>query len=202
MRSRIACIVEGHSETRSVPILIRRIAAAVSVSEPQIPSPIRIPRTKLVKPGELERAVEFCGRKVAPHGGIVILIDAEDDCPRDLAPQLLERAKTARSDLGVTVVMATREFESWFLASIESLRGQRGVTALATRPAEPELIRGAKEWLARSPQGDRSYSETTDQPALASLFDMEAAAAVSRSFRKFRKDVEDLLRELAAASAP
>jgi len=42
MRARIGCIVEGHGETESVPILVRRIAHQFDFSfHVDIPHPIR-----------------------------------------------------------------------------------------------------------------------------------------------------------------
>lgn len=83
----------------------------------EIPNPIRIQRSKLKVAGELEKAVHLAARKVAPERRILILMDADDDCPATLAPALLERARAARGDLAVGVVFATREFESWFVAA-------------------------------------------------------------------------------------
>ena len=68
--------------------------------------------------------------------------------------------------------MAYREYEAWFLASIESLRGQRGIRQDAQSHPAPEEPRGAKGQLeARLEQG-RSYSETADQAALSATFDL------------------------------
>jgi hypothetical protein len=49
------------------------------------------------------------------------------------------------------------------------------------------------------PRGLR-YSETLDQPALAAVFDLEAARQRCPSFHKFCRDVERLLTELAQAT--
>src|SRR5438045_2049103 len=124
-RVSIACIVEGYGEVEAAPILLRRI---VQDLDPTllllIPSPpIRIPPDKLVKANELERAVELAARKNNPPGAVLILIDADEDCPAVLAPQLLARARKQRSDPPLAVVLAKREYEAWFLAAAVSLRG-------------------------------------------------------------------------------
>ena len=147
---RIACIVEGDGEVEAVPILVRRIAARVDSSLwVQMKRPVRITRSLLVRPGELERATELAARQVDGQGGILVLIDSDDDCPAVLAPQLLDRAHKARSDLPIGVVLAKREYEGWFLASAESLRGKRGLPDDLSPPPDPESIRGAKEWMSR-----------------------------------------------------
>ena len=43
------------------------------------------------------------------------------------------------------VFLAKKEFEAWFLAAAESLRGQQGLPLDLTSPHYPENIRGAKE---------------------------------------------------------
>jgi hypothetical protein len=198
---RLGCIVEGHGETKALPILLRRIAFETC---PEcglaIPHPIRVPRSKLLKAGELERHVELAAEKVAPNGAVIVLLDADDDCPAQLAPELLNRARAARPDVPLCVVLARREFESWFLAAASSLGGHRGLPAGLEPPANAELIRGAKEWLGERMAVGR-YSETVDQPALTQSFDL-AAARTSPSFDKFYREVSQLLNLLRTTGEP
>ncbi len=187
-------IVEGHGEVTAVPILIRRIVAqyAPDVYVP-VGQPIREKRTRLIQQGGVERTVELAARQTTPADGILILLDADDDCPRELAEQLLSRAQAARPDRAIRVVAANREYEAWFLAAARSLRGDRGLAADLEPPADPESIRGAKEWLESRATQEFSYKATIDQPALTARFDLEQAHA-ARSFRKFVKDVLALAR--------
>ncbi len=84
----IACIVEGHGEVEAVPILIRRIVERIDPSLfVRIQRPLRITRSQLLRPRELERAIELAARQVGPQGGILVLIDSDDDCPAELGPQ-------------------------------------------------------------------------------------------------------------------
>ena len=125
MTVKIGCIVEGESEVETVPLLIRRIAADLYPELPiVVPPPIRRPRNKVVKENELERAVEFVARQIGGQGAIFIILDSDDDCPAELGPALIHRASQAHSDLFIAVVIAKNEFEAWFLAAAESLRGQ------------------------------------------------------------------------------
>ncbi|MCI0536882.1 MAG: DUF4276 family protein [Verrucomicrobiales bacterium] len=190
---RIASIVEGHGECEAVPILVRRIAHALDPSLAPVVHPvIRVPASRLVKHGEIERSVELAARKNAGQGGILVLLDCDDGCPAEDGPALLQRAVKARSDLLVSVVFAKREFEAWFLAAAESLRGQRGLPGDLTGPTDPETIRGAKEWLeARMPRG-QSYAEASDEPALTAIFDMNAARRAD-SFDKCYREIVRLL---------
>lgn len=193
----IAAIVEGHAEVESVPVLLRRFLAASEAWQVGI-TLFRVKRYQVVKDGQLERYVELARRKGAR--AILVVLDADDDCPKELAPNLLERARQAAgSDVLCSVVLPTRELESWFLASIESLRGQRGIREDVLPPGDPESIRDAKGWLTQAMR-ERTYVETDDQPALAELFEFEQAASRCRSFRKFEKDVRGMLLELVGGA--
>ena len=122
-----------------------------------------------------------------------MLLDAEKDCPANLAPQLVLRAGDARSDIRSKVVLAKAEYESWFLAAARSVAGRREIDPLSTPPQDPESIRDAKGWLsARMPPG-RSYRPTLDQAALTAVFDLEAARAAP-SFNKLWRDVASLFK--------
>lgn len=184
-------IVEGHGEVQAAPILVRRIASWVDFSDSlAIAPPLRVHRDKVVKDGELERAIEFVARKVGPAGAILLLIDADDDCAASLGPRLLQRARAARSDTSIGVVVAVSEFEAWFLAAAESLRGARTLPENLTPPPEPETIRHPKAWLdARMRDG---YSETIDQPKLTATFSLDLART-ARSFDKLVREVCKLL---------
>ncbi len=200
MKVKIGCIVEGESEVETVPLLIRRIAANLYPELTIIvPSPIRRPRNKVVKENELEKAVEFVARQIGRQGVIFIILDSDDDCPAELGPALLHRALQARSDLSIAVVIAKCEFEAWFLAAAESLRGQRGLKDNIDSPNDPEAIRDAKGWLSKRMEDSRTYHETRDQPALAALFDIEQARQAD-SFDKCYRDIVWLLEELKKAN--
>ena len=191
--ARIATIVEGHGEVEAVPILLRRIAERMSPDCPvQFVRPIRVQRQRVLKAGELERAVDLAARQAGTGGCVLILLDAETDCPRELAPNLLRRAREARRDRDIRVVLAKAEYEAWFLAAADSIAGQHGIRASTEPPDDAEAVTGAKEWLrARMPPG-RSYRETLHQPALTAIFDLDAARSAP-SFDKLWRDVSELL---------
>ncbi len=196
MTVKIGCIVEGESEVATVPLLIRRIAANLYPELPiVVPPPIRRPRNKVVKENELERAVEFVARQIGGQGAIFIILDSDKDCPAELGPTLLHRASQARSDLPIAVVLAKCEFEAWFLAAAESLRGKSGLKDDINSPDDPEAIRNAKGWLSNQMEDSRTYRETRDQPTLTDSFDLEQARQAD-SFDKCYRDIVRLLEEL------
>jgi hypothetical protein len=189
----IVCIVEGHGEVEAVPILLRRLAERLAPGIMVfVPRAIRVTKSQLLREGELERAVELAARMDESVTGVLIMLDSDDDCPAELGPKLLKRATEARSDMQLAVVLAKREFESWFLAAAESLAGYRGLSAQLHAPADPEAIRGAKEWLSDHMQPGRSYGPTLDQPRYAAHMDLDKALT-SPSFQKLWREVKRLL---------
>ncbi len=107
----LICIVEGQGEVSAVSILLRRLWQELAPTlDLRIAPPIRVSRKKLVKANELERAVDFAAEKVRSPRAILVLIDADDDCPAELGPQLIARAKQARSDVPTGVVLGQRHF--------------------------------------------------------------------------------------------
>jgi hypothetical protein len=190
MKRRVACIVEGQSERESVPLLLRRIYdAAGDLSEPDVRKSdvVRVPRSRLLRAGELERLVQRLARLVGPDGAILILIDADDDPACTLAPTLLSRAKTERPDRRISVVVAVREYEAWLLASARSLRGHCNLRDDLQPPEHPEHIRDAKSWLSKRMARGR-YREVLDQPRLTARMALEEART-TRSFDKFWREI-------------
>ena len=193
---KIAVIVEGDGEVKAVPLLIRRIVSETPQSVPfEIAKPIRVRRQRILLAGELERYLDLAAARAGEHGAILILLDANGDCPAVLGPEIRERAAKARPDRRIDVVLAKREYEAWFIAAAESLSGTRGMPPDLSVPEDPESVRGAKEWLKRRTRGSSrgSYSPTTDQAALTERFDMEAARRRSPSFDKMWRAVNGLL---------
>ena len=94
------------------------------------------------------------------------------------------------------LALARREYEAWFLAAIESLRGKRRIRPDAAYAADPEAIRDAKGTLSRFMPARTPYRETTDQPALSAQFDLGLAYQRASSFRKLVRELCRILREL------
>ncbi len=96
-------IVEGHGEVKAVPVLLRRIAWEIRQRhDVEVLAPHQLPRGRMLAGDmpDLERAVELGAGKIAQTGGagaIMVLLDANDDCPAVLGPALV--AKSANCDL-------------------------------------------------------------------------------------------------------
>lgn len=199
--SRIALIFTGHGERESLPVLVRRIAATLDPGMiVSIGNRRRIAEELMRKPGELEIAVEQAARIVGNKGGILIVADCDwrDGVPCKDGPMLLERARSVRPEMPMALVLAKKEYEAWFLASAESLRGKRGLPADLTPPEDVESIRAAKEWLGNRMEHQQGYAPVTDQPALTAVFDMDMARKRSASFDKCYREIVGLLQTLKA----
>ncbi|MCY4503162.1 MAG: DUF4276 family protein [Alphaproteobacteria bacterium] len=190
---KIVSIVEGHGEVDAVPILLRRIVQRVSPTAVlDVPKPIRVKRNRILRDGELERAVALAARRAGDDGSILFLLDSNGDCPAEFGPQILRRATAARSDRAIRVVLAKMEFEAWFLAAAPSLGGRRGIDEDIARPADPEAVRDAKGWLSKCMPPGQPYRETLHQAALAATFDLDLARSAP-SFNKLWRDIESLI---------
>jgi hypothetical protein len=188
-------IVEGHGELEAAPVLLRRLLALTGSFDIGVGTPIRRTQAQMRGEQSIHAAVRLA--LLQPEcAAVLILFDGEDDCPVEVAARVRAWAHAAAGGTPCDVVVAYREYETWFLAALESLRGQRGIRADAVPPAAPESRRDAKGRLEESMLPDRSYSETHDQPALSATFDMATAFQRSRSFRKFVTTLGDLTRAL------
>jgi hypothetical protein len=188
MQTKIGCIVEGHGDVLGLPILIRRI---MQLHDPALVVTFelrRIPRSQLVRPGELERAVEAITRQIGRSTPLIVLVDADKDCPLILAQSLLRRCKAAHADVPASVVVAKCEYEAWFLAAADSLAGKGGLRVDLSAPEEPERIRGAKEWLSARMNSGTRYVETRHQPLYSQILEIDQARK-SRSFRKLEHEI-------------
>ena len=120
----------------------------------------------------------------AHRGKWLILLDADDDSPAILAKEIEQRARNLIPHRRISVVLAHREYEAWFIAAAESLNNQRGFTVSVSEIIDAETTRDAKGWI-KARMVSRSYGEMTDQPAFSARMDLQQAFDRSRSFRKF-----------------
>jgi hypothetical protein len=185
-------IVEGYGEVQAVPVLIRRLLSEASCYQVAVGRPIRQTQSQLRGKETVQKAVKLACLQ-PDCAAVVILFDGEDSCPKELAQDIRIWAQTAAGKIPCEVVVAYREYETWFLSAIESLRGKYGISEKAVSPDDPESKRDAKGALEEFMPSTRSYSPTIDQPSMSQLFDMSLTYQRNRSFRKFVKTIGDLL---------
>lgn len=136
---------------------------------------------------------------------IIVILDADDDCPKELARSLLERASGCLPvDFPVGIVVANTEYEVWFLAALASGSFRKDLVKLGYKPSvqlrrskrDIESIRDCKKAISKA-IGLTKYEETIHQKELTGILPFTRQQKLqSRSFRKL---VEELDRLLVAA---
>ena len=189
-------IVEGHGEVAAVPVLLRRLlwdqAHCFGID---VGAPIRRSQSEFRHEAKVHAMVRLA--LFQPEcAGVLLLFDGEDDCPVQLAAQVQVWARQAAGAVPCAVVIAYREYETWFLAAVESLRGQCRISNDAAPPPNPESKRNAMGALEAFMPGGASYAETIHQKKLSAVFDMALAHQRNRSFRKLTKTIGDILLHL------
>lgn len=188
-------IVEGHGEVAAVPVLLRRLLAEAGCHAVEVGRPIRRTQAQFRGEEEVKKAVGLA--LLQPDcAAVVILFDGEDDCPKEVAEKVRAWARAASGKVPCEVVVAYREYETWLLSAVESLRGECGISDMAAAPGDPESRRDAKGALEEFMPQRRAYSETSDQPSMSALFDLGLAHRRSRSFRKLVKAIGEALAQL------
>jgi len=121
--SKIATIVEGHGEVAALPVLLRRLSAWKTPGKYVEPlQPIRVSRDRFLnRETEFKRHLTLAAGKCGSDGWVLIMLDADDDCPSTLGADILARAQEHIPHRRVSVVLPNREYEAWFIAAAASL---------------------------------------------------------------------------------
>lgn len=135
----------------------------------------------LNKDGDFSRYLRLAAAKVLPGEGVLVLLDADKDCPATQGPEILEKARLVVPDRRVGVVLANCEYESWLIAGARSL-GRLDRLQDGDDEVDPDTILGAKAWLDR--RMSSGYATRVDQPRLTGAVDLRDVERASRSFRK------------------
>lgn len=182
----VASIVEGDGEVAALPVLLRRLG------EWQTPDlyvkvlpPIRVRKDRFLnRAEEFSRHLQLAAAKCGDDGWILVLLDADDDCPATKGAEILEQGRAVIPHRRLAVVLANREYEAWFIAAAASLDGFRNFHCRhGDELGDAETPRNAKGWIGERIAGG-AYHQTTDQAAFSARMDLEIAHARSRSFRK------------------
>jgi len=211
---RILAIVEGHGEQTAVPALLRRWFQHRRFRNFETPDlAIRASGSGALKcshDADDELGIEYYVEMAARErpDGILVMLDADDECLErartpsrpGLGPELLQRARAVARHIPIEVVVANREYEVWFLASLASLRRAAHVprgSRLPTPLSEIETIRDCKKRMTHLL--GRPYEETTDQASFTEALSFAPAMEErSRSYRKLIKALNALTRAARA----
>jgi hypothetical protein len=199
-RLRVVPIVEGHGEFHCVRILLDRIWQELHGGEyVEVTRPVRWTSGRLLKREGVQGALRVAVRVLNDLSAtddptlFLILVDADENCPGRLGPELLAFAREANSAVDVTCVLANVEYETWFAAAAESLTKFLELPVGFTASESHEGLRHGKAWVERYFRG-RKYSETQDQPAMTRAMDPGLCRRRSPSFDKLCRELEQRLR--------
>ncbi len=202
-------IVEGQTEVGCIERLLQRVWAELLVapSRLQVMPASRGKRDALINSKhpdfrtKIEEAYAKLDRRLrhdsSGQGLLLLLLDAEMDCPAELAPRLLEAATQVRSDAPIACVLAKRMLENWIVAGASTLAGINGLPNPLPARDRFEDCNGVA-WLEgqlRSQHRARKYKKTTDAKSFVGAMDLNECRANSPSFAK-------LCRELALRLQP
>lgn len=195
-RLRSAPIVEGDGEVACIRILLQRIIQeSLGGDYPDVLKPIRCKPDKLrnINEEEICRAVELAFQKLAnlptpdDPSLVLILVDSEGECPRDLAPRILEVARDVDVRADISCVLPHPMYETWFVAAADSLG--RYLDAHPAEPPESPEGRLGKGWIKQRMIGPK-YEETRHQAAMTQAMDLKRRRALSPSFDKLCRELE------------
>jgi hypothetical protein len=214
MSAYVAPIVEGQTEQRCVERLLHRIWEELlgGPERLQVLEPFRGRRDALVHPSGLAlgQSVQKAFLKLQAKAKreplarllVLLLLDAEEDCPAELAPRLLQTARNAQANATIACVLAKRMLENWFVASVASLAGIQDLPQRLQPPEDSESPRGSA-WLEkqmRSVKRSRKYSKTVDAPEFVRAMNLRDCRTRPPSFDKLCRELQKLL--IAAPEPP
>lgn len=206
MSGRGYLVVEGKGEIAASLNLVTRLWADLGLPPLHWEDP-PIRGSALHTEAGIRKATELVRRKREPLA-LLVLRDADDDCPKETGPLAARWLAEARLPCPAAVVLLRREFETLFLPSLGRMAGKplvdpRGVERPGLRPdasfqGDPEGPRDAKGEISSRFVSCR-YKPTLDQLALTRLIDFgDLRASGPPAFRT----LERALRSLASGSAP
>ena len=196
MRERgIIAIVEGIGDERALPALIRRILHERLLRYDIGTGKSQVAKGKENLVGKFEKFVEYAMDE--DPAAILVLVDADEDCPVELASRLARRADALNAPVPIAIVCAKSEYETWFICSLsdsdgDGIRRNLGLPPSVVCPENAESIRNAKGWLSNRMPRNRAYREISNQDALTHHIAINLVREKSRSFRRLCDAVGEL----------
>lgn len=206
MSRSIVCIVEGPGDADAVPRLINRWLRRRNVDrhfraiEPAIKTGGKERITADVRPGRDDLGIENWIKKALKAdrlAGVIVILDADEDCPAFLGPALLARARKVAPHVPLSVVVARKMLESWILADFSSLRA-RGVLGRTVHYKKRSAPEDCGKFHLEEVLG-MPFKETIHLKQLADELSLRSGMhGRSPSYDKLSRDLERLLKEARA----
>jgi hypothetical protein len=217
MTAFIIPVIEGHTERDCIERLLHRTWSEL-LGRPerlQVLEPFRQPRSQLVHPNgvvlvsSVSAALMRVQAKAAkvPNSRhlVLVLIDAERECPKSLAPRLLTTAAAGLpAGSALSCVLPTWMLENWFVAGASTLAGVNGMPG-PIPPRDQFEERSGVAWLeAQYRKANRAwkYKKTKFAAEFARMMNLVECRQNSPSFDKLCRELEARLVPTAAAPDP
>lgn len=193
-RNKIYAVVEGQGEANTSPnsgqsaivVLIRKMLTELNYWElypVERRSSFRMSYGSFFRGDKLENVIRY-HKKFDDCAALLILLDMDDDCPKEKVHELTDRINQMGTlPFSVVVVGAKREYESWFLASLETIHDGQVYNG------DPEAKRDAKGWLRKN----FGYKPTRHQAEYTQRLDLALACERSRSFRRLYHAFQEMV---------
>jgi hypothetical protein len=180
---RLLPIVEGDGDKAAVPLLLRRmLAERHGIHDCKI--------LNAQKRGEYPSVRKNFdnGFKMAikENAAILWILDFDCDdckCVKKEADALIVRANQLYRGWPIEIAFMVQEYETLFLSDKTATRSVlKAIPAETDFPADPESIRGAKEWLSNAMPKGVSYKETVHQSKITAALNFDHLIEHSPSF--------------------
>lgn len=136
-------------------------------------------------------------------GLILILFDADDDCPASLAPAILSVARPIKPQFSVSCVLPKKTIENWIYGGASTLGGIGKLPEVLPERDQFEE-RSAIKWLekqVRSNNANFTYKKVVDAKPLLQSLDLHECRRNCPSFDKLCRDLESIAANPPQASA-
>ena len=212
---RIVLFVEGEGDALAVPVLMKRLLTEVEAWDclHLDPNPFKVGNVSRLLKNDCRNWIRWlsAAAKRREIGAVLLVLDGDSRriqgevfCAANVARELAREATRARAgDLfSVATVFACQEYESWLIAGVKSLCGERlkdgrpGVKAGA-KPPDGDLEsapRDAKRWLNKVMAS--GYNPVRDQAPLTEIVDWDLVR--NRPMRSFRR-LENAVSQIVSA---
>lgn len=176
---RLLPVVEGAGDVAAAPELIRRTLQEQKRFDVRLLRPYRVGDIHVTKK-KLPNLMRSFAKEQA---NILWILDGDDGCAVEHATELKRLVPSDCRSIPLEFCFLVREYESLFLADIDTTRSALGIAKPVPLPADLESLRGVKEFLSKHMPRGKTYKETVDQVRLTSKLDLGIVRKRSRSFR-------------------
>ena len=185
---KVALLVEGPSDVKTMPILVKRILG----ERVRIISRNMRGRGGVLNRRKVEAVINEVLRRNPDLSKVIVCVDSECTSLDETEDRAQEVRKAVASEVRCPVhyVVVGHALEGWLLADVEAVRkylkGVVPITPSATLDCKPkEVMRGLFRKAGRNFLSDR------DGPKMAEMMDLDRASKRNKSLATFREILKD-----------